>query len=329
MRDDWEGIAEVARFCPTPHNTQPFRIRPRDAGHAELLCVVSRLLPREDHGNLYCMAGFGSFGEAVTRAGRHLGKIVEFIPERDVDPATVHTSGRERIVLGHARIVGTCAPTPQPELADTRRTSRLPYDGRSLAAAALSDLGACARAGGHRFSSYGDDDTVAWVLRKNVDAIIDNLQLDDEREEIRGWYRTGPTPAHGDGLWQVPMNQSMLEMRAAFSLPRLLTLPGIRHIARRRFLTTQAGTRCVGLLCGPFSTWEELLTAGRMLLDFWITMARHGVHMHPYGSMLTNAAYAREVAARFRVADAWLIFRLGYSPTPPRSPRLASIITNE
>jgi hypothetical protein len=49
---DWERLAELARFAPTPHNTQPFRMRPRSRTAADLLVVRERLLPKEDHENL-------------------------------------------------------------------------------------------------------------------------------------------------------------------------------------------------------------------------------------------------------------------------------------
>ncbi len=329
MHDGWEQLSRIACFCPTPHNTQPFRIRPKSDTEADLVCVTSRLLPREDHGNLYCMAAFGMFAEALVRSGRHLGLVVDVTPEHDIDPATIHARGNASVVLGRAAIRGPCEVVSQPELLDTRRTSRLPYDGRPVSPQALADLRACASHAGHRFLCYDDAKTVAWVLNKNVDAIIDNLQIRRERKEIQSWYRTGPTPAHGDGLWQVPMNQGAFEMRLAFAAPRLLTVLGARHLVRRRFLSTQTGTRHVALLCGPFSAWKELLAAGRMLLEFWIAMARQRVYMHPYGSMLTNPAYARQVADRFGVDDAWLILRLGYSPTPPRAPRLSSIVVYE
>ena len=97
----------------------------------------------------------------------------------------------------------------------------------------------------------------------------------------------------------------------------------------RRYLRTQAGTRHVGIVGGPFATWPQLHQAGRMLMKFWIEMARQNIYMPPYGSMLTNSRYASAVASKFGVSDAWLIFRFGYSEIPPRSPRLASLLTHE
>jgi hypothetical protein len=170
---------------------------------------------------------------------------------------------------------------------------------------------------------------VGPLLRLNAAAIIDNLQLDSEREEIRRWHRIGRTPEFGDGLWQTPMNQPAWELRSAFAIPRMFSLPGLRAFAIHRYLKTQAGTRYVGLLCGPFARWPELVVAGRMLLDLWLSMTASGIYVQPFGSMLTNPVYARMIAEQFKVDDCWLIFRLGHSDPPPRSPRLQSILIHE
>src|SRR5206468_8692068 len=159
---------------------------------------------------------------------------------------------------------------------------------RPVDAKALEAFVRVASARGHRFLSYGDPSVVKPLLRLNANAIIDNLQLDDERDEIHGWYRIGKTPAFGDGLWQQPMNQQAWELRAAFLTPKLFGLPGLRQFAVRRYLRTQRGTPHIALICGPYTAWPELYSAGRMLLDLWIEVARHNVYMQPMGSMLTN-----------------------------------------
>lgn len=324
----WEDIARLARLAPTPHNTQPFRIRPRSATLADLVLVAERLLPEEDHGNLYVLSAFGIFVAALERAARHAGRLVEISPVVELDPAALSKESGA-IVLGEARLTGEVTPEPCEALLDARRTSRLPYEDREIAPAALAQLVEVARRGGHRLLLQSDPAVVQPLLSLNAAAIVDNLQLATEREEIRGWHRIGPTPEFGDGLWQVPMNQPAWELRTAFAVPRLFALPGLRGFAIRRYLKTQAGTRHVALLCGRFQAWPELVAAGRMLLDLWLAMAALDVYMQPFGSMLTNPRYARQLAERFRVDDCWLIMRMGHSAPPPRAPRLQSILLDE
>jgi hypothetical protein len=323
----WAEVAAMARLAPTPHNTQPFRIRPRDEGRAELVLLTERLLPAEDHGNLYVTSAFGVFAVALERAARALGLAVEITPVAELDPGALPPPGA-RVVLGEARLTGRLPPEPA-DLLEARRTSRLPYLERAVAPEALAALVSAAAAGGHRFIHHAEPDVVGPLLRLNAEAIVDNLQLDDEREEIRRWHHMGPTPQEGDGLWRLPMNQPAWELWAAFAIPWLFRLPVLRPFAIRRYLRTQRGTRHVALVCGPFRRWPELYAAGRMLMDLWLEMARHDVYMQPMGSMLTNPRYAAEIARRFGVDDCWLVLRLGHSPPPARAPRLRSILLDE
>jgi hypothetical protein len=179
---------------------------------------------------------------------------------------------------------------------------------------------------GSTFTAHSDPALIEAILRLNAEAIVDNLQLDDEREEIHSWYRTGPTPEYGDGLWEAPMNQSALEIGAAFAMPRPYAWPIVRDFAAQYYLRTQHGTRHVALLTGPFEAWPDLIRAGRALMSCWIEMARDGIYIQPMGSMLTNPHYAADIAKRFDVDDCWLIMRMGYSEAPPAAPRLESIL---
>jgi hypothetical protein len=323
----WDQIDSLARLAPTSHNTQPFRIRPLDEHHAEIVVLADRLLPREDHGNLYMASAFGILAETIRLAGLHNGLVVDVAPMDGVVPAALHE--RLRTVVGRIEVTGQCTPCDQRALLEARRTSRLPYHGRVVPPDSVRALGVAAARHGQRFLAFDDEATVRWMMRRNVDAVIDNLQLDDERAEIRGWYRSGKTPAIGDGLWVEPMNQPSWELRAAFAAPHVFGLPGIRQVASAHYVHTQRGTRHVALICGAFRTWPELIAAGRMLLDLWLEMARHDVYMHPMGSMLTNPRYAEAVARRFGVDDCWLALRFGYSDPPPRAPRLSTILTYE
>jgi len=324
MTKVWEQIGSLARLAPTPHNTQPFRIRPHGA-RAELLLLKDRLLPREDHGNLYVAASFGTFAAGLERAAGHFGHALRVTPVAQLDVARLETLGRE-IVVGTAELVSSITPQPAALELAARRTSRLPYHDRAIAPAALSALSRVSERYGHRFIHHHEPEIVQPLLRLNAEAIIDNLQLADEREEIRGWHRLGNTPEFGDGLWQEPMNQAAWELWSAFALPSAFKLPGLRSFALARYLATQRGTRHVALLCGRFKEWPELYQAGRLLLELWLQMVKDEVYMQPMGSMLTNPHYVAEIAERFACDDCWLVVRLGYSDVPPRSPRLESIV---
>jgi hypothetical protein len=321
----WRDIAYLARLAPTPHNTQPFRIRPLDSRAAEIVALGERFLPEEDHGNLYVASAFGVFAATIELAAKTLGVQVTVTPAQSIDVAALHRATTPT-TLGVATIVGETRPSIDASLLDLRRTSRIPYHDRAVDQGIWTALSGIAAVHGHRFIGYDDQTIVDATLRLNVEALIDNLGLDREREEIRHWYRTGPTPRFGDGLWEIPLNQSALDIKTAFSAPRFYHLPIIRPLAERRYLATQRGTRHIALCCGPFVEWPDLVEAGRALFGVWVEMAQLGIYMQPMGSMLTNPVYAAEIARRFSVADCWLVMRVGYSDVPPRAPRLESIL---
>ncbi len=323
--DLWERIGELARLAPSPHNTQPFRICPRGADHAELVACPERFLPAEDHGNRYVASSFGIFASCLEAAARAHGRSATVTPAADVNPAQLHR-GAGRTVIGHMQLEAACEPTADAALLRVRRTSRLPYDGRTITPGVLAELHAAAASFGHRLIETHDAVRVTAMLSANADAVIDNLQIAPERNEIKRWTRFGATPESGDGLWTTPMNQPAWELRSAFAAPWLFRAPGFRQFARHRYLRTQAGTRHVALLCGRFESWPELVQAGRALAALWFSMAERGVVMQPSGSMLTNPHYAKLVADAFEVDDCWLLFRFGHSQTPPCAPRLETLV---
>jgi hypothetical protein len=87
--------------------------------------------------------------------------------------------------------------------------------------------------------------------------------------------------------------------------------------------------RIADILRGPFGSWPDLVAAGRMLMQLWLAMTRHGVSMLPFGSMITNSHCNHYLRERFSTDDICFILRLGYSPVPPKAPRLPSVLLGE
>ena len=324
----WHEFSDLARLAPTLHNTQPFRIRPLNSRLAQILILRDRMLPVEDAGNLYVLSSFGIFAETLERAGRHFGLEVKVIPDPYLEPAEIE-SGTGPVVLGRVEVTGRCPPEEQRRVLEARRTSRLPYEDRLVDSRALEEFGRIAASHGHRFESFSDPKIVRDILKRNIRAVLENNLKSGVLEELRHWIRIADTPDTGDGLWSDLMNQPRWETRLALKYPRLLLLPGISSIARRKYLRTQAGTRHVALLRGPFGSWLDLIGAGRMLMQLWLSMTRRGVYMLPFGSMVTNAGCNRYLRERFSAEDIWFVLRFGYSAVPPKAPRLESVLWGE
>jgi hypothetical protein len=78
--DGWREILDDARWAPSPHNTQPWLVRPVSPEAAELYAPRERLLPVEDPEGRFQTAAQGIFLEALDVAAGTLGLTVETEP---------------------------------------------------------------------------------------------------------------------------------------------------------------------------------------------------------------------------------------------------------
>ena len=69
----WPQIAALARLAPSPHTTQPWRLRAASGVEAELLYEPSRLLPQTDPDGRFMTLTMGIFAEALDIAARPHG----------------------------------------------------------------------------------------------------------------------------------------------------------------------------------------------------------------------------------------------------------------
>ena len=60
-------------------------------------------------------------------------------------------------------------------------------------------------------------------------------------------------------------------------------------------------------------------------MRFWLELTQRGLYLQPFGSVITNptahALMAKRLQADERSAEVWLLLRIGYCRTPPRSLR--------
>ncbi len=102
--------------------------------------------------------------------------------------------------------------------------------------------------------------------------------------------------------------------------------PWKRAVLGNVYRHSMHGTASVAWLQGPFATRADWVQAGTLMQRLWLEMTRHGVYLHPFGSVVTNPSAHRQFLDKIghRPTDAppWLLVRLGYSTEPPRSLRL-------
>jgi hypothetical protein len=326
MAGSWGKWLEDARFAPSGHNTQPWLIDPLSDDEADLYYVPRRLLPVEDTTGRFSACFLGVFAEALNVAAAADGMHVELVDE----PARVDLGpGAEPRLYGRLRAAEGATTHVDRAWLRTRRTSRLRYDGRPVPQVAIGELTSLASGFEHELRLFADRDTVDWVVGLNADTLFDDLEENDRREEIRDWTHFS--------------NRRAARARDGFS-PRCLGFPGPllwlffdhhgvirgrrrRALLRRIYLRSMSGTAQVGYLKAVCQTPGQCFDSGRLLMRFWLELTRHDLVMHPFGSVITNdrshAALVERLGGSEADGEIWLLFRLGYSATPPRSERLA------
>jgi nitroreductase len=64
--DVWKTLLETARYAPSPHNVQPWRLRILSDETADLFIEKRRTLPKEDTTGSFIILTMGLFIEALT-----------------------------------------------------------------------------------------------------------------------------------------------------------------------------------------------------------------------------------------------------------------------
>lgn len=330
--DDWLSLLETAVRTPSPHNVQPWRLRPLGGREADLLIERRRTLPKEDTTGSFIVLTMGMFVEAlaVLAANRSLRLTWELrhAPEWYAEEI-LRPGGEELMHFARLRLSergageGADEPAYEDSLFFRRRTSRIPLLPAPVEESAARSLAGLAGAWGQRYEQITDPAMIERVLRRNTEAVFEDLNSRDYHDELVGWFRFTDRSARRtrDGLDYRCMNSSRAAFWAAARLPRLLLLPATRQLLARVYRRQLGLVPTVGLLAGPFWEPRDAFETGRFLMRFWLEAARRGLYIHPYGNLVTNRRAAEWCLKETGVEGIWLVFKIGYSREPPASHR--------
>jgi len=332
----WARIVDDARHYPSPHNSQPIKLRPIDERTAELFYDLDLGLPAESFGIPFGHVCAGVFLEGLHTVAAGLGySVTENLDHSDMDFA-----GSDRL---HPLGTLTLEPRETTErdrlrhaLFLSRQTSRRPYDATLVPDAVIASAAAVATSGGHAFRTTADAGTVRELVRINQSTLFSDLQNDAVYEEIMTWLRFDRTEARerGDGLSAEAMLMPGPVLRFAMGHRGLWRAPVIGGVIRSVYLRTMRGVRQLGWLEGPFDKPADHVEAGRTFMRVWLDLTANGVYLHPFGTVITNPeshrAFVESVSADERDGRmAWMLFRFGHSKRPPiahRRPAEAMLI---
>lgn len=345
MRKDagarWLDIVEDVRWYPSPHNSQPIKLRPISDAEAQVYYDLDLGLPAESFGVPFGHVCAGVFLESLSVVAAARGyRTIESLDHSDMDFAAVdrlHLIGTVRLEPFAADEDDQSAALRRLSSFLSRQTSRRPYDSRIVDNEILATASSIAAAQGYEFRSTLDARIVSSLVRINQKTLFSDLTNDAVYTEIMHWLRFSKkdAAARADGLSAETMIMPGPVLRFAMRHRRLWTFPVVGGLIRAIYLRTMRGVRQLGWLEGPFAEPAHYLEAGRTFMRIWLHFSEQGVCLHPFGTVITNPASHAEFVREAGIREsgnrmAWMLFRFGYSQTPPaahRRPAAASMLS--
>ena len=327
----WKELLETAIYAPSPHNVQPWRLRIGSDNSADLLIEKHRTLPKEDPTGSFIILTMGLFIQALKIVAANNSMKLDFQfykPLSEFTPQHIAKAEDEllpfaKLTLARQRARTADEPNYENALFLTRRTSRLSYLPDSIPEDVVQTLSNLAHAWGQTYKQVTTADTVEQVLKRNIEAVFEDLNNPAYHDEIVEWFRFTDRSSrrNRDGLDYRCMNSSRISFWLAARVPQLLRLPVTRPILKKIYRRQLGHVPTIGMLAGPFWQPESAFETGRFLLCFWLELAKHDLYIHPYGNLVTNKAAAEWCRQLLELPQIWLMFRIGFSKTPPQSYR--------
>jgi hypothetical protein len=250
----WYKIAEYARWAPSPHNTQPSRLKVVDETHAQVIFVPSRGLYVADPSGRFTYAAFGIFIEICKIAAASLGYELKY--KYRLEPLYPNADHETPQIIADMELVKKQVQDFPAELILKRRTSRLPYDNRKIDRSVVPQLQKEAEKWGHRLFVRDDKQAIKWIIQLNQDSLFNDLEDDGTREELKHWLRYSKKEAEQkkDGLSSVALHMPGSVMKGFFFHHRFWTMPGVKQFALWFYGRTMKGIANIGWIQGPFVT---------------------------------------------------------------------------
>lgn len=327
----WLEIGRHAQRAPSPHNTQPYRLKIIDDRTADVVFLPRRGLYVADPLGRFTWLTAGVFVEICSIAAHSLGFDIDIA----FDYSPMYPKGDVETPQTVARLRLTPAAKPPADLDAnlilTRQTSRLAYDGTVCPPQVIEELKAEARRHDHAFETRSDAEAIRWVVELNKQALFHDLDDDRLRDELIKWLRFDAREEDlmNDGLSARCLTFSGPLLRSFFMQHRFWTLPVVRDIVGAVYGSTMKGIGTIGWLRGRYVTSADWVAAGKVMIRMWLMLTRSGFYWHPYGSVITSEEARLNMIDYLKLSDeggganmVWLLLRLGRSPVPPLSKRL-------
>ncbi len=309
-----DAVLALAARCPSPFNSQPWRIEAR----GDVLSVFvdrGRHLPFSDGSVRGLNVTLGAFTEALRRAALSVGRKLSL---REPPPGAFSS------------LAFTGATTVDPlhgSLLRQRQTSRLGFSPRAPAVGEVQALRKVAQEGGlslHLLSASSPErrDVEALLFAAEREELLDPrvaaeswslLHLDPRKVPERGLNVLAATGSDREAALLPLLSPLPLRaLQAAFAGP--LVAEKIAKLRKARFSAAP--------LLGVLVAEGELAGAGAGVLNLWLEATKQRLQLEPSSALLSRRGWP--LAKRLGTEPSRLVFafRLGRSAPPPATGRL-------
>lgn len=322
----WNELLDYARWCPSPHNVQPWKLKVISETEAQLFYEPKRVPIVVDGTAAFTIAGMAMFIECLNISAHPYGYKV--IAEHENEQGMT-TDSEEIKPFAKLYLVKTNEKADYDrELIKKRKTSRLQYDGRILSPEIVTALTAVANRHGQSFTFSNSEELTDYCINLNNESVLFRAEEKAAREEMISWIRCTDQEAaeKKDGWWYKCTGFSGRMLGNFFRHNERFQSKFMKKKSLRMLNRSMNGTKNIAWISGAFSTRQDWVKAGTMLQQMWLEMTKHNVYMHPFGPIITTAASKEKFMQKINFSEdesrLWFLVRLGYSKDPPRSFRL-------
>ncbi|MEO6832284.1 MAG: nitroreductase family protein, partial [Chitinophagaceae bacterium] len=284
----WLELLDYARWCPSPHNVQPWKLKINSASQATLLYDPKRIPVIVDADTSFTMVGMSMFIECLDIAARSKGLRV--IASHSSEPK-LNCKRKDFGVFAELSL----EPSNQErfldrELIKQRRTSRLHYEGKLIPDNQCLDLVAKAKSYGQHWYFSSDAALIHSVIVLNSETILGRADDAETMAEMRQWIRTSDKEAaeKKDGLWSRANATSGKLMHNFFYHHERFTKGWKRWMTKNMLNKGMKGTQQIVWIKGAFQERKDWVNAGIMLQNLWLEMTTLGIYLHPLGTIVTT-----------------------------------------
>jgi len=322
----WKQLLTYAYTYPSPHNSQPIKIKIISDEKAEIYYDKKLGLPAESFGIAFGYVCAGVFIELLSIAAANMGyRLKEKVSFKKMD---FHSSD----ILHH---IGELTLQKEGDITSPftlkdileRQTSRLAYSSTLAPREALDAVSKEAEKYGYDLHVTTDSKLVKEIIYVNQRTLFYDLDDEAVRNEIRGYLRYSKKEAEEkkDGLSAECLVVPGTLLKFLMDHHSVWSLPVVGSLIKKIYLNSMKGVPQIAWLTGPFKTNEDYLRAGRCFIRIWLIFTQNTIYLHPFGSVITNARAHKEfcdlVGEKEMYGMAWMLFRFGYSEKPPKALR--------